>query len=56
MSGFIIKEVIDVVVNFLPLSYGKIFGNISNCSYHGWFNGAVIEEEGADDLLEVDYL
>ena len=32
MSGCILKEVIDVVVNVVPLSCGKMCGNISNCS------------------------
>ena len=44
MSGCIVKEVIDVVVNVVPLRCVKMFGNRSNCSYHVGVGGAVIEE------------
>ena len=56
ISGCIVKEVIGLVVNVVPLKYIKMFGNIYNYSYHGRVDVAVIEEEVAYDLLEVDYL
>ena len=56
MSFCIVKEVMDAVVNVVPFSCGKMFGNRSNWGYHGGFNGAGIGEKGADDLLAVDGL
>ena len=56
ISSCVVNEVIDAVVNAATLSFGKMYSNISNYSYHGWFNFTGIEEEGANDLLAVDYL
>ena len=56
MSGCIVKEVIDVVVDVVPLACRKMCDNISNCIYLSRVDDAVIEEEYANDLLAVDDL
>ena len=42
ISGCIVKEVIDVVVDVVTLSCGKMCGNRSNFSYHGGVYGVGI--------------
>ena len=56
MSGCIVKEVIDVVVDVIILTCRNMCVNRCNCDYHGRVDFISIEEEGANDLLSVDDL
>ena len=55
ISGCIVKEVIDAVVNVVSLTCRKMCGNSSNYRYHGRVDGAGIEDEVSNDLLAADY-
>ena len=56
ISGCIVKKVIDAVVNVFPLTYIKICANRLNYTEHGRFDEVGMEEEGANELSEVDDL